>query len=417
METAAKTILLVEDEAIIALSETRKLEYAGYKVIRAGTGELAIDIVNENPAVVDLILMDVDLGPGMDGTQAAQEILRIHNIPVLFLSSHIEPEIVKKTEEITNYGYVVKSSSFTVLDASMKMAFKLFRAMKQLDLDSMEIESTNEELRKSLTKLQNAYDDLAQRKTMQEKFFRLIPDAICITRVADGVYIEANQSFSRLFGYTREEALGHSCFADELGIWLHQEEREKLARKLAENPDGISFEMDFSRKDGSVIMTSTSADLISIDGKDCIISSMRDISASKGIEIELRESEERYRMLFEEAGVSILVYDRDLRILDVNKMSIKMFEYSKEELLATSMRQIDPGLADPSRLNELAEGIIGSGRYRFTATRRFRNGTILPVEVNAMSIVWQGKPQSWPSFMISQSRRDASPPPRRSREH
>ena len=391
METSTKTILLVEDEVLIALSETRELNKVGYKVIHSLTGESAIAIVNENPASIDLILMDIDLGRGIDGTQAAQDILKIRDIPIVFLSSHMEPEIVKKTEGITNYGYVVKSSVFTVLDASIKMAFKLFRAMRQLDLNSMEIESKNEELRKSLTNFQNAYDGLALHETMKEKIFRLSPDAICITSVSDGIYKEVNQSFSRLFGFTREEAIGRSCFSGDLGIWIHQDEREKLASKLRQDGGGISFEMDFRRKDGTTIMTSTSAELIEINGEDCVISSMRDISTSKRYEDELRESEKRYRILFEEAGAGILIYDGDLRILDANKKSVQMFGYSKVELMAISLRELDPDLADPVRLGKLAKGIFESGPFSFAADRRIKNGTILPVEVNAMTIVWQGK--------------------------
>ena len=64
----------------------------------------------------------------MDGTEAAGIILKDHDIPVIFLSGHTEPAVVNKTERITSYGYVVKSSSITVLDASIKMAFKLFDA-------------------------------------------------------------------------------------------------------------------------------------------------------------------------------------------------------------------------------------------------------------------------------------------------
>jgi PAS domain S-box-containing protein len=392
MSTSTKTILLVEDEALIALAEKRKLEQAGYKVFHSSTGESAVDIVNEDPAAVDLILMDINLGPGIDGTKAAQDILRNHDIPIVFLSSHTEPEIVEKTEEITNYGYVVKSSVFTVLDASIKMAFKLFRAKKQLDLDSMEIESANEELRKSLAKLQNAYDDLALHKAMLGKYFRLSPDAICITRVSDGVYKDVNRSFSRLFGFSREEALGRSCFSGDLAIWLHQEEREKLATRLREDGGEISAEIDFRRKDGTIITTSTNAELIEINGEDCVISSIRDISESKRNENSLRESEERYRMLFEEAGAGILIYNRDLRILDANKKAVQMFDYSKDDLLALSLRQLDPDLADPRILNGRVEGILGSGPYTFMAKRQRKDGMVLPVEVNAMSILWQGKP-------------------------
>ena len=124
-----KTILLVEDEAIIALSTKRGLEKYGYSVISAGTGEKAVKMVKDSLAL-DIVLMDIDLGSGIDGTIAAKQILEIDDIPLLFLSSHIEKDIVKKTEKITSYSYVVKNSSITVLDASIKMAFKLYNANK-----------------------------------------------------------------------------------------------------------------------------------------------------------------------------------------------------------------------------------------------------------------------------------------------
>jgi PAS domain S-box-containing protein len=74
--------------------------------------------------------MDINLGEGIDGTEAAERILRIRDIPVVFLSSHTEPEVVEKTEGITSYGYIVKNSGDTVLLTSIKMAFRLFEAKR-----------------------------------------------------------------------------------------------------------------------------------------------------------------------------------------------------------------------------------------------------------------------------------------------
>src|SRR6056297_2153210 len=122
-----KKILLVEDEAILALSEAKMLEKNGYEVTTAYSGEKAIKAVASN-SDIDLILMDIDLGRGMDGTEAAQEILKKHDLPIAFLSSHTEPEIVEKTEGITSYGYIVKNSGETVIIAAIKMAFRLFEA-------------------------------------------------------------------------------------------------------------------------------------------------------------------------------------------------------------------------------------------------------------------------------------------------
>jgi PAS domain S-box-containing protein len=171
MSKIPRTILLVEDEAVIALDESRRLRDAGYSIVVAGSGEEAIELFRKNTDSFDLILMDIDLGKGIDGTEAAREILSSHDIPVLFLSSHTEPDIVRRTEEITNYGYVVKSSVFTVLDASIKMAFKLFEAQRMLFRKNMEIEAVNERLRVSIEELQVTGEELeaANRNLMESE--------------------------------------------------------------------------------------------------------------------------------------------------------------------------------------------------------------------------------------------------------
>ncbi len=162
-----KNILLVEDEVIIAMTEKITLEEYGYYVITVNTGEESVEAVKSTPKV-DIILMDIDLGKGIDGTKAAEAILKDHDIPVVFLSSHTEPEIVEKTEKITSYGYVVKSSSITVLDASIKMAFKLFeekqkvyRKQMELEASNKKMEATNEELIK-MQKMHNETEEFGK---------------------------------------------------------------------------------------------------------------------------------------------------------------------------------------------------------------------------------------------------------------
>lgn len=126
MGSVSKRLLLVEDEAIIAMREKMELERLSYSVDRATSGEEAVRIARGGNSAFDAILMDIDLGSGMDGTEAAEAILKSSDIPIVFLSSHTEPDIVMKTEGITSYGYVVKNSGIVVLDASIKMALKLF---------------------------------------------------------------------------------------------------------------------------------------------------------------------------------------------------------------------------------------------------------------------------------------------------
>lgn len=123
-------LLLVEDQAIIALDEARRLERSGFAVTRAPTGEEAIAVVEEQRDL-DLVLMDIDLGAGMDGTEAARRILSIRDIPIVFLTGHAEQEMVDRVRGITRYGYVLKNSGDFVLLSSIEMAFELYDAHRR----------------------------------------------------------------------------------------------------------------------------------------------------------------------------------------------------------------------------------------------------------------------------------------------
>ena len=135
MGVSRKTILLVEDEAIIALGEKTLLVKFGYEVLISYTGEDAVKACEDSPRI-DLILMDIDLGEGMDGTEAAKMILKKRDIPVLFLSSHSEPEIVEKTRKITSCGCITKKSSGSILEASIQMAFKLYDTNRTINVSA-----------------------------------------------------------------------------------------------------------------------------------------------------------------------------------------------------------------------------------------------------------------------------------------
>jgi CheY-like chemotaxis protein len=130
MEKESKIILLVEDNSIIALSEKRSLDELGYFVIIAHAGNQAITEIKNNRSI-DLILMDIDLGKGLDGFEVARQILNLRDIPIVFLTSYMELEFIRKIDLLTSYGYVSKDLGVSVLDASIKMAFKLFASFEK----------------------------------------------------------------------------------------------------------------------------------------------------------------------------------------------------------------------------------------------------------------------------------------------
>jgi PAS domain S-box-containing protein len=125
-------ILLVEDQPLIALAQTRALEREGYTVLGAPSGEHALELFAGDPAGIDLVLMDIDLGTGMDGVATAHAILATRDLPIVFLSSHTEKEMVDRTQAIASYGFVVKSSGMSVLQTTIRMALKLHEAHREL---------------------------------------------------------------------------------------------------------------------------------------------------------------------------------------------------------------------------------------------------------------------------------------------
>ena len=123
-------LLLVEDERLIAMNERRLLERAGYSVVEAHSGSEAVEAVGAEQSI-DLVLMDIDLGDGLNGVEAARGILELRELPVVFLTSHTEQDYVELAKQVSSYGYVVKNSGEFVLLRSIETAFELFHARER----------------------------------------------------------------------------------------------------------------------------------------------------------------------------------------------------------------------------------------------------------------------------------------------
>jgi PAS domain S-box-containing protein len=221
MNDLKKKLLLVEDEALIALSAKHSLERYGYDVTIASSGEKALELL-ESGTDFDLVLMDIDLGKGMDGTETAGIILQRRDLPIVFLSSHTEPETVEKTEKISSYGYVVKNSSITVLDASIKMAFKLFEANRQLKTSRDGLKTKLIALTQPLESGAIAFTDLfslEEIQQIQDQFTAATGVASLITD-PNGSPITKPSNFTHLcYGIIRNTALGcANCFRSDAAI-------------------------------------------------------------------------------------------------------------------------------------------------------------------------------------------------------
>ena len=179
------SVLLVEDEAIIALAEAQELSQRGYSVSVCYDGEAAVRLAVED-ASIDIVLMDIDLGNGMTGTEAAARILARRDMPVIFLSSHNEAAVVEMTESVGSYGYVTKEAGATVLDASIQTAHRLY--------------STKSKLRES---------ELAVRHERERLSLLLDHLPVLVAHIsADERYLYVNKHFAELYGRSPESLIG-----------------------------------------------------------------------------------------------------------------------------------------------------------------------------------------------------------------
>ena len=257
-----KVILLVEDEAIIAMTESMELKNYGYDVIHVLNGYKAIEAINNTTNIIDLILMDINLGNNLDGTEIAKIILKDHDIPLLFLSSHTEREIVNKTENITFYGYVVKDSGIIVLDASIKMAFRLHEA--------------NQNLKKQKIELENKKKNLQVFEKRYRRLFESAKDGIIILNADNGVIVDVNPFLINMLGYSKENFLTKHIW--DIGTKENIDLSKQLYLELQEKGYVRYEDLPLEASDGKLIHVEFVCNVYLVDGDKVIQCNIRDIT-------------------------------------------------------------------------------------------------------------------------------------------
>lgn len=204
----------------------------------------------------------------------------------------------------------------------------------------------------------------------------LTKDAIFIEKPT-GEILEVNRAACSMLGYTREELL-----TMDVSKIVPPEVAEKLPRTISQSTvrEGVYIETRELRKDRSHVPVEVSCTLVEINGQPRVIAIVRDISERKAVEGTLRESEERFRKIFDNFKDGILIEDDDGNIVDANRSVCDMLGYTKEEICARTIRDV---VAAELQIPPLGEGLQewpNNARYVETIGVR-RDGTSVPVEM------------------------------------
>jgi len=195
-----KSILIVEDEAISALDLSKILKILGYQVAGiVSSGEKAIEAVEKKPP--DLILMDIHLAGRMTGIEAAVKILRNHAIPIIYITAHSEPDVVREATITRPYGYIIKP--FTERELLTVIEIALYKA--ELDREYRKEHARLEEwIRQQTNDLQQTNDALLASERKYLEFISLLPEIVFECDLAGNLTL-VNENSLQFFGYTKED--------------------------------------------------------------------------------------------------------------------------------------------------------------------------------------------------------------------
>jgi len=163
---------------------------------------------------------------------------------------------------------------------------------------------------RDITERKRALDDLQRSEERFGKAFRSNPQPMTISTLENGVYLDVNDSFLAMSGFSRDEVIGRSSLA--LGVWTQPERRAEFMSRLVAKGALRNVETIFRTKNGSDRVLLSSAERVEIGGENCVLIASSDITERILAEQALAESEQRFRNMADTAPVMIWLADPDM---------------------------------------------------------------------------------------------------------
>ncbi|OSO93813.1 hypothetical protein B7O87_05375, partial [Cylindrospermopsis raciborskii CENA303] len=199
------------------------------------------------------------------------------------------------------------------------------------------------ELALSFIRVQTALQESQDKFT---KIFRSSPDPILIHQIInpnmqDCIFLDVNPSFLNFTGYSQVELIGYSF--DNLPLIYNLEQGLLLKEQLKNQGYVRNLEFDWLIKSGEVKTSLVSSERVLLSGRDCVISVCKDITDRKKIEENLRQSEERFRTAFENAGSGMALVSLNGYFIRVNRALCQILGYDSPDLLTKKVTEIITG--------------------------------------------------------------------------
>jgi PAS domain S-box-containing protein len=248
---------------------------------------------------------------------------------------------------------------------------------------------------RDITEIKRVETSLRASHAALRKIFDATLDIIVVTRLSDGSYIDFNQQFEQI-GYGQQD-LDDSRLGKRQ-LWASGREHQEFRNRIA--VDGVvrNMEADFLKPDGGVMPAMLSAVRVELEGEDCVVTMIRDLTAAKEasrkLELSVKalsDSEETFRKLFDANLDSMTLSGLTGTYIDVNQEFIKTTGYSREEAIGHHFTDLNLWI-HPDEMIRFADQLTRTNEVRnLEVAFRMKDGSEQPVLLSAINLELYGQ--------------------------
>jgi PAS domain S-box-containing protein len=310
-------ILVVEDESVVAMDIAATLRRLGYDVVDTVlSGAEAIEAAKILRP--DLILMDIRIKGEMDGIEAAAEIHRTRQVPIVFLTAHADLDTIERSKGAAPYGYVLKPFDERLLHRTIEIA------LNRASVDEL------------------AQDEALDALWRSEERFRLMVDAVkeyALFMVGeDGLVVSWNSGAERITGFTADEVLGKpvtALRADE------ESDQPTFQHRVADGgAAGAEWDEVAVRKDGSSYLAHVyGAPMISRGGHRIgFVGVTKDVTKQRDLEAQLLQAQKLESIAHLAGGIAHDFNNMLMVILTRCELLLRILDSEKQRKYVADIR-------------------------------------------------------------------------------
>ncbi len=284
----AKTILVVEDESIIAMDIRNSLRRLGYQT-PAAVHDAEEAIAATARLAPDLVLMDICLKGEMDGIEAAKIIKERFHLPIVYLTANTDEKTFDRAKRTAPSGYLLKPFEERELRTTIETALYKHQTEQKLQRYRDHLE---ELVQKRTADLEETHRALRQSEENYRTIFNSANDAILVIEAESGRIVDSNEKVRDLTGYSPEEikALTVNDLGADTSLFPLGRTCPPLRQAAAGTPQ--VFEWVIKHRGGACNWVEVSLKDAAVGGRNCLLAVVRDIALRKEAEIMLIRAKE-----------------------------------------------------------------------------------------------------------------------------